>query len=316
MPIRQESSIGRLEPTVIQWVSSSIRGQPGAPPLISSTMRVRGHRALDRRAAGLALALAVVAVADGEHRALDVDAEEDRRPGAHLRGVHVAAEAVGHQRGAHLAAGRGDADGAEHRLDRQLDAVVAVPGGEGHGVAVAVELVDPGGVRQRVLEGDDAVGAGHAAEERDRGRGAPVAGRLQRDEVQHQRVAGLGALDVERAGLRVDEPQVDLRAGQVVDAAQRAAERVVGPQPQGGAGLDPHRRGGAAEGVGVLLAGRRVLDDVHRRKLPQRVAQPYMVAAEVGDPRDAQQRQGARRPPRARMSAARCTPRSPPAIRP
>ena len=27
-------------PTVIQWVSSSIRGQPGAPPLISSTMRV------------------------------------------------------------------------------------------------------------------------------------------------------------------------------------------------------------------------------------------------------------------------------------
>ena len=32
------------------------------------------------------------------------------------------------------------------------------------------------------------------------------------DQVQHQRVAGLGALDVERPGLRVDEPQVDLRA--------------------------------------------------------------------------------------------------------
>ena len=136
---------------------------------------------------------------------------------------------------AHLAAGRRDADGAEHRLDRQLDAVVAVPRGEGDGVAVAVELVDPGGVRQRILQGDDAVGARHAAEERDRRRGAPVAGRLQRDEVQHQGVPGLGALDVERAGLRVDEAQVDLRAGQVVDAAQRAAERVVGPQPQRGA---------------------------------------------------------------------------------
>ena len=76
----------------------------------------------------------------------------------------------------------------------------------------AVELVDPGRVRQRVLQGDRPVGARHAAEERDRRRGAPVARRLQRHEVQHEGVAGLGALDVERTGLRVDEPQVDLRA--------------------------------------------------------------------------------------------------------
>jgi hypothetical protein len=33
-----------------------------------------------------------------------------------------------------------------------------------------------------------------------------------RDEVEHERVAGLRALDVERAGLRVDETQVDLGA--------------------------------------------------------------------------------------------------------
>ena len=128
---------------------------------------------------------------------------------------------------------------------------------------VAVELVDPGGVGQRVLQRDDAVGAGHAAEERDRRRRAPVAGRLERDEVQHEGVARLGALDVERSGLRVDEAQVDLLAGQVVDAAQHAAEGVVGPQPQRRARPDPHHRGDAAERVGVLLAGRRVLDDVH-----------------------------------------------------
>src|SRR5690349_5536797 len=60
----------------------------------------RRHGALDGGAAGLALALAVVAVADGEQRALDVDAQEARRPGAHLRGVHVAAEPLGHQRAA------------------------------------------------------------------------------------------------------------------------------------------------------------------------------------------------------------------------
>ena len=202
-----------------------------------------GHRALDRRTARLTLALAVVTVADGEHRALDVDAEEDRRPGSHLRGVHVAAEAVWHQRGAHLTSGRGDADGAEHRLDRKLDAVVAEPRREGHGVAVAVELVDPSGVGKRVLERDDAVGAGHAAEEGDGGRCSPVAGGLQRDQVQHQGVAGLRALDVERSGLRVDEPEVDLGARQVVDAAQCTAEGVLGPEPKRRTRLDAHGRG-------------------------------------------------------------------------
>ena len=203
-----------------------------------------GHRALDRGAAGLALALAVVPVADGEQRPLDVDVEENRCPGSHLRGVHVAAEAVRHQRGPHLVAGRCDTDGAEHRLDRQLDDVVAVPGGERHGVAGPVELVDPRRVRQRVLQRHGAVGARHATEERDRRRRAPVAGGFQRDQMQYERVAGLGTLDVEGSGLRVDEAQVDLLGGQVVDAAQRATERVVRPQPQGGARLDPH--GGAA----------------------------------------------------------------------
>ena len=35
--MRQESSIGRDEPTTIQWSSDSIRGQSGADPLMSST---------------------------------------------------------------------------------------------------------------------------------------------------------------------------------------------------------------------------------------------------------------------------------------
>ena len=48
---------------------------------------------------------------------------------------------------AHLAAGRSDPDRAEHRLDRQLDPVVAVLRGERDGAARAVQLVDPGGVR-------------------------------------------------------------------------------------------------------------------------------------------------------------------------
>src|SRR3954454_12241534 len=51
----------------------------------------RGHGALDRRPAGLTLALPVVAVAHGEQGALDVDAQEAGRAGPHLRGVHVSA---------------------------------------------------------------------------------------------------------------------------------------------------------------------------------------------------------------------------------
>src|SRR6476619_6612364 len=101
-----------------------------------------GHRSLDGGAAGFPLALAVVTVTDREQRPLDVHAEEDGRAGPHLGGVHVAAEPVGHQGRAHLAAGGCHPDRAEHRRDGELDAVVAVPGHEGHGVAVAVELVD------------------------------------------------------------------------------------------------------------------------------------------------------------------------------
>jgi hypothetical protein len=133
-----------------------------------------GHRALYGRAAGLALALPVVPVADREHRPLDVDAEEDGRAGMHLRSVHIAAEPVRHEGGTHLSSGRGDANGTEHRLDREFDPVVAVPRHESHCVAITVELVNPGRVGKRLLQGDDAVGARHAAEEGDGRRGAPV----------------------------------------------------------------------------------------------------------------------------------------------
>jgi hypothetical protein len=223
----------------------------------------RRHGALDRCAAGLALALPVVAVTDGEQRTLDVHPEETGRAGAHLRGVHVPAEALGHQGTAHLAAGRGDTDGAEHRLDREVDPQVAVLRREGDGVPRSVQLVDPGGVRQRVLEHGDPVGAGQPTEERDGRRRAPVTGRLQGDEVQRQGVPRLGALDVEGTGLRVDEAQVDLLAGQVLGRAQRPAIGVVGPQPQRRARGDAAQRGHAAEGERVLLERGHDLDDVH-----------------------------------------------------
>ena len=94
------------------------------------------HRALHRDPAGLALALPGVAVAEGEQRARHVDAEVAGHPGAHLRGVHVAAARVGDQDAAHLEVGRRDADGAVHRVQRQVHREVAVPGGEPAGPAL------------------------------------------------------------------------------------------------------------------------------------------------------------------------------------
>jgi hypothetical protein len=204
-----------------------------------------------------------VAVPDGEQRAHDVDAEEAGGAGPHLRRVHVAAETLGHQRAADLAARRGDAHGPEHRLDRQVDPQVGVLRGEGDGVPSPVQLVDPGGVRQRVLQGRDPVGAGQAAEERDRRRSAPVPGGLHSDEVQRQGVPRLGALHVERPGLRVDEAQVDLLARQVLGRAERPAVRVIRPETQGGAGRDPPQRRDAAERERVLLEAGYDLHDVH-----------------------------------------------------
>src|SRR4051794_2949612 len=85
----------------------------GRPALDQLDDQRRRHRTLDGGAAGLALALPVMPVADREQRALDVDAEEAGRARPHLGGVHVAAEALGHQRAAHLSPGRRDADRAE-----------------------------------------------------------------------------------------------------------------------------------------------------------------------------------------------------------
>jgi hypothetical protein len=81
--------------------------------------------------------------------------------------------------------------------------------------------------------------------------------------VQRKRVARLGALDVERSGLRVDEAQVDVRTRLVAGAAELAAERVLGPQPQRGAGGHAAHRRDTAERERVLLDGRDELDDVH-----------------------------------------------------
>ena len=217
---------------------------------------MRVHRALDRDAADLTLAHRVMAVTEREEGALDVDAEIDGRPGAGFRGIHVAAECFGYQDVAGLVCGRGNADRAMERLQRQADRVVRVERLIDHLPGSPVDGVDPRPLRQRVLKRCRVFRAGQGAEQRKGRADRPVACRLHVDEMDRKGVAGLGAFDVEGAGLRVDEGVRDRAAREVLDRPDPAAEAVLGEQVEDVAGLDALDRLAAAERPRVLVLRR------------------------------------------------------------
>src|ERR1700680_4617149 len=100
------------------------------------------------------------------------------------------------------------------------------------------------------------VGGTQRAEQRDGGGRAPVPGRLDGHEMDGQGVARFGALDVERAGLRVEVGKLaDLR-DQVGLAAHPAGETVLGEHLQHGRGPDPGERRRPAERPRVLTGCR------------------------------------------------------------
>src|SRR5262249_47288324 len=90
----------------------------------------------------------------------------------------------------------------------------------------------------------------------------PVTCGLDRDEMHGERVAGLGALDVERAGLRVQVRELADLGHQVVLAADLAGEAVLGEHLQDHRRPDPGHRGRTAERPGVLAGVRPERDDL------------------------------------------------------
>src|SRR4029450_13328822 len=189
------------------------------------------HSGLNRDAARLPLPLPAMPVAEGEQRAVDIDPEIASGPGAHLRRSPVAAVRVGHQRGPRLEGSRRHANGAVHRIQREGDGEVAPAGPVGDGPRLRIDLVDPDPLVQGRLQGCgmDWAGAGQRAEEGDRRGRREVTGRGDRDEMHGQRVARLGALDIERTGLRVHEGELDDATHEVGWTAYLPAERVTGP---------------------------------------------------------------------------------------
>ena len=128
-----------------------------------------------------------------------------------------------------------------------------------------IVFVDPGPLGQRRLQRRADGNAGEPAEERDQGRRAPAPRRREVHQVYRQGVSGLGALDPERAGLRIEVLGVQRRAGHVVSAGDPAAVGVLGPQRQHRRRTDAHHGWSAPEGVTELVGRRDERDLVHDR---------------------------------------------------
>src|SRR6202521_4345383 len=96
-----------------------------------------------------------------------------------------------------------------------------------------------------------------------RAAGRPISGRLHVDQVDRQRVARLRALDVERAGLWIDERVLDRLAGQVLLRSDLAGKAVLRIQIEHVTGLNAGDRVDAAKGPGVLLLSRNDPLDVN-----------------------------------------------------
>lgn len=94
-------------------------GRRAAPSLVQDDDGV--HGAFKRQGAGFPFTLPGLPVAEGEQRALDVDAEQAGGSGPQLQAVHVAPVCIRHQGAADLEIDGCDADGAVHRVDRQVD---------------------------------------------------------------------------------------------------------------------------------------------------------------------------------------------------
>ena len=111
--------------------------------------------------------------------------------------------------------------------------------------------------RQVGAEHRRAIGADEGAEARTERRHRVVARRLELQKVHGDRVAGLGALDVERTRLRIVVPRRHHLRRQIARRLHGAVEAVFGPRHDARAGRDAMLRRGAAERVDeIVVLGR------------------------------------------------------------
>ena len=169
---------------------------PGDGPAQHVEAQAGAHRALDRRHADLAVALRGVRVADREVRTGQVHRDVERRAGREVPRVDVAAALVRRERDERALAVGAGAHGAAERHDRDLDA-----GHERRRRAAA-----------QVERAHEAVGelVGQQAELGQDRAPAPVA-RLEREDLDRERVARARALHADGPREVVERVEVELR---------------------------------------------------------------------------------------------------------
>src|SRR5205823_6072345 len=192
----------------------------------------------------LAVALSRVPVTEHEERARLEHREVHRDAFHDLVEVHVGAVGAGHQRADALLAVRGRADGPEEAADGDFDlADLALGHVENGHVPRPVQPPDEELVLDRRGDHHRLVLGGQRAEVGQGPAPTPIAVHRDLVEVHLQRVAGLGALDVEGAGLWVHAGQVELALG---GGLHGGLEGVVGGVTRVGddrvTGRDPRRR--------------------------------------------------------------------------
>src|SRR3989442_5127059 len=189
------------------------------------------ERGLDGGAHDLAIALGRVPVTDHEERAALEHREVHGDAFDHLVEVHVGAIGAGHQRADALLAVRRRTDGPEKAADRYLDSADLALGHvqDGH-VPRPIELPDEQRVLDRRRDRHRLVLGREGPEVRNGAGPAPVAVGRDLVQVDLQGVAGLGALDVEGAGLWVDPRQVEVALG---DGLHGGPKGVVGGVAEG-----------------------------------------------------------------------------------
>jgi hypothetical protein len=218
------------------------------------------HRDLDPRPGDLAVPLERVAVPEVQQRPLHEHRKVDRDPRHEAAIVHVAAVLGRGGGGDRLAAGRGHPEAAEHRREGQGErpqARLRLHQRRGAGVRVDVPLGAPALVAGRPGQ---LGGVGRVYHVRGHHRAAEAVAAVRPDplELDHERVARLGPLDVERAGHRVAAGRHPLAA--VVEAGgidRGGLDRVAVGYPQ-------HRR---MRAEGAVVVRRRELVDGHWRSL-------------------------------------------------
>src|SRR5207249_1993705 len=103
---------------------------------------------LDGGTHDLTLAHRVVAVAEGKQRARHVDAQENGIARADLGAVHVPAEVPGDDRRSHLATRWRNAEAAEEGRERYFPGVRTGARGRPGDVALHIDVVAPGRLRE------------------------------------------------------------------------------------------------------------------------------------------------------------------------